>query len=83
MKSILFIALLALIICSPYGIERRQKIKERNEKIKKCVNENGSESLKNLINNYDGISMDDFVKKNDLTENDLEIYKDCRRKSNY
>ena len=85
MKYILFLVLLTFIICSPFGIERRQKMKEKMDKLKTCVKEGGSESLKKLVLDYEGFSIDDYVRKNEisLTIEDLELYKDCRKKSNY
>ena len=85
MKSILFIILFSLIICSPFGIERLQKLKEKLEKIKKCVNEKGSVSLKNLFNEFNGVSIDKFLKDNEynLSNDDLELIVDCRKKTIY
>ena len=85
MKTILFLILISLIANSPYGIERLQKFKERMEKIKKCVNINGSESLKKVLNEFNGVSIEKFLIDNEisLSSEDLELVKDCRRNTIY
>ena len=85
MKTILFIILISFIINSPYGIERLQKFKERMEKIKKCVNINGSESLKKVLNEFKGVSIEKFLIDNEISLNyeDLELVKECRRNTIY
>ena len=87
MKTILFLilALISLVVNSPYGVERLQKNKERMEKIKKCVNENGSETLKKALNEFEGFSIDKFLIDNGISLNsqDLELVKDCRKKTIY
>ena len=83
MKSFLFLSLFMIIICSPFGLERRQKLLERIEKIKKCVSEIGTESLKSILNNEIDLTIENILRGNkvSLTHEDLEILKECRRKS--
>ena len=85
MKTILFLILITLIVSSPYGIERLQKSKEKLEKIKKCVEKDGSETLKKVLNEFKGVSIEKFLIDNEITLNfdDLELVKDCRRKTVY
>jgi hypothetical protein len=64
MKSYLFLFLFSIIICSPFGLERKQKLLQRIEKIKDCINENGTESLKNLIKEKDYITINYLLNNN-------------------
>ena len=85
MKTILILLLISLVASSPYGIERLQKLKERMEKIKKCVDKEGSQTLKKVLNEFNGVSIEKFLIDNKINLNyeDLELVKDCRKKTIY
>ncbi len=84
MKYILLLSILTLIVCqsSEDGIGRlSRKSRERLERIKSCVNENGSEELKNVVNVKKDIGIKSLQENVDLTEDDIDVYKECRHKA--
>ena len=86
MKYILFLIVLAFISCDPFSDQMIDRIKTyrlaRHEKIIECVKERGSETLKKLITENKELKLGKLIKGNkDITEEDKEIFQNCRRKA--
>ena len=86
MKYILFLIILTFIACSPNNDETTDKIRRhrlaRHEKIIECIKEEGSETLKKLITENKDQKLGRLIKGNkDITEEDKEIFLNCRRKA--
>ena len=86
MKFILFLIILAFIACFPYNGYLLDKLRRHyiahHEEIIKCIKEEGSETLKKLITENKDIKFGRLNEGNkDFTEEDKEIFQNCRRKA--
>ena len=90
MKRFLFVLLFAFILCFPnqeehtkFMEERRERRKKRHEQIVKWITEKGSEALKNLIKDVEGVKIWPTIRmnKDKLKEEDLNLFRECRHQA--
>ena len=93
MKEYLILFLFAFIICKPilkkpfsmnkYFIPGMRKILSICYKsIIECINEKGSQTLKNIFENIESIKIGKIIKDNEdiLSREDLDIFDNCRKR---
>ena len=86
MKYTLIVLLFAVIVCSPIGANFKESLKERRlkrrEKIIECINKEGSEHLKQLLNENKDLKLGKILSqnKNTISVEDRKIFFSCRKK---
>ena len=86
MKYILIVLLFAVIVCTPLEGNIKERLKERRikrrEKIIECINKEGSENLKKLLNENKDLKLGKILRKNkdNITPEDRKIFFKCRKK---
>ena len=87
MKYILTLLLFSIITCIPSKTnvteELRQERIKRREKIIECVNKNGSETLKKLLNDSKDLILMRIIKENKdtISSEDRKVFFKCRKEA--
>ena len=86
MKYIFLLLVLTIIVCQteyPNSITEINKMRtERHQKLIECINEKGSDALKNLFKENKDIKIGKIFRDNfnSISEDDKKVFHECRKK---
>ena len=77
-----FISTQSLPADTPILKEIKKRRSERHDQILSCINENGSETLKKVLNDNKDLKFGKALRQNkeSITEEDKRVFRECRKK---